>query len=60
MIQHWLTWVRTTLAREEGQDLSEYALLTALIAVALIAAVTGVGGELEAFYTAIKNGLVIP
>ena len=60
MIQQGLTWVWATLVGEEGQDLSEYAFLTALIAVALIAAVTGVGGELEAFYTAIKNGLVIP
>lgn len=60
MLHHWLTWIRTALAGEEGQDLSEFAFLTALIAVALIAAVAGIGGELEAFYTAIKNGLVIP
>ncbi len=60
MLQYWLTWVRTTFKAEEGQDLSEYALLMAIIAIGLIVVVTGVGGQLNTMYTAIKDRLIVP
>ena len=42
----WLK-VRAWLRREEGQDLSEYALLLFLIVVAAVAAVTLLGGTIQ-------------
>jgi Flp pilus assembly pilin Flp len=40
MIQYALTWVLAKLPRSErGQDLVEYALLSGLIAVAILAAI---------------------
>ena len=48
------------LAREEGQDLAEYALLIALIALVVIGAVTLLGGKLTNIFTDIEAKLVIP
>jgi len=42
MLQYFLTWMRT-LHREEGQDLAEYALLIALIAVAVVLIIGALG-----------------
>lgn len=39
------------LKRETGQDLAEYALLMALIVVAVIVAVATFGGELQSLYS---------
>ncbi|MCS7038710.1 MAG: Flp family type IVb pilin [Anaerolineae bacterium] len=45
-----LLLVRLQMAREEGQDLAEYALLIALIAVVVIAGVVLLGNRiLEVF-----------
>ncbi len=41
-----LLLVRLQMAREEGQDLAEYALLIALIAVVVIAGVVLLGGRI--------------
>lgn len=42
--------------KEEGQDLLEYGLLTALIAIIAIGAVTAVGNTINnVFWTAIAN-----
>ncbi len=57
MLQYWLTWLRTTLKREEGQDLSEYALLIALIALAVIVAVTALGGQINTIFGNITTEL---
>ena len=47
---HLYLWIRNCLAREEGQDLAEYALLFALIAVVAAGAVGVLGGNvLDAF-----------
>lgn len=43
--QVW-NWLR----REEGQDLTEYALLVVLIAVACLAAVTTLGTQIMAMW----------
>jgi pilus assembly protein Flp/PilA len=43
--------------REEGQTLAEYALLLALIAVAVITAVTALGGAISTQLTNISGQL---
>jgi pilus assembly protein Flp/PilA len=42
---------------EEGQDLAEYALLIALIALVVIAAVTLLGTQIQAVFNGIANAL---
>ena len=59
MLQYWLTWLRTTLRREEGQDLSEYALLIALIALVVIAGVQLLGTNILAIFNNIAGRLVV-
>ena len=49
------TWKR--LEDETGQDLAEYGLLAALIAVVVIGAITLLGGSLIAVWNAITNAL---
>ena len=45
---------------EEGQDLAEYALLIALIALVVIGAVTLLGGKMNDIFTNIQEKLVVP
>ena len=42
---------------EEGQDLTEYALLIALIALVVIAAVTLLGTQIQTVFNNIANAL---
>lgn len=49
--------VKSFLANEEGVTAIEYALIAALIAVAIIAAVTLVGTDIAAVFTNISNKL---
>jgi pilus assembly protein Flp/PilA len=60
LIAHQLK-LRTLLAksveREEGQDMIEYALLAALIAIATIAVLVLVGPELRKLFQDVINGL---
>ena len=42
---------------DEGQDLLEYALLVALIAIVAIGAVTLAGQKVDAIFTQIANGI---
>ena len=48
-----MQWLRS----EEGQDLVEYALLVALIALACILAVTAGGTAIQTVWTAIAGAL---
>jgi len=48
---HLILWIRNCLAREEGQDLAEYALLFALIALVAVVAVTTLGGNVKTIFT---------
>jgi pilus assembly protein Flp/PilA len=51
MFNYWKTLVATRLPKsEKGQDLAEYALLLALIAIIVAVAVTVLGGNLAAFF----------
>jgi len=49
-----------SLRNEEGQDLLEYALLVALIALVAVAAITSTGTKASDIFTAISNKLVTP
>ncbi len=50
-------FVRSLVRRTEGQDLLEYALLVALIAVAAVTAVGLAGGKVVSVFTAIKDAI---
>ena len=46
--------------REEGQDLLEYALLVALIALVCVGAITIAGGNVNTIFTKIGTALTTP
>lgn len=56
-----MTKLRTLMTRirrdEEGATAIEYGLLAALVAVAIIAAVTIIGTQLDLTFTAVGNSL---
>jgi len=49
--------VRRFLREDSGQDLLEYGLLAALIAVVVVTAVTTTGVSLDRLWTSISNSL---
>jgi pilus assembly protein Flp/PilA len=49
--------LRALLAQEEGQDLAEYALLLALIAIVAVAAITLLGTNVQAIFNNIAAQL---
>ncbi len=54
----WLvTRVRSLVREVEGQDLLEYALLVALIAIVAIGAVTLAGAQVDAIFTQVANSI---
>jgi pilus assembly protein Flp/PilA len=55
-----ITRLRKMLRNDSGQDLLEYALLVALIALVAVAAITSTGTKASAIFTAISNKLVTP
>jgi pilus assembly protein Flp/PilA len=52
-----INFVKSFKNQEEGQDLLEYALLVALIALIAIGAVTAAGGSVSAIFNAIAGSL---
>jgi len=54
MLRHF---VQSVVREEEGQDLLEYALLVALIALIAIGAVTAAGGKVSDVFNAIAGQL---
>ncbi len=52
-----LTMMKNFIKRDEGQTLSEYALILILIAVVAIVAVTFLGGQITAVLNQIGNAL---
>lgn len=48
------------LRDEAGQDLAEYALLIALIALVVIGAVAALGGQVQAIFNDITGQLLSP
>jgi len=51
------TYLRAFVRNDEGQDLLEYALLVALIAIVCILAITTTGTNVEAIFTRIGDEL---
>jgi pilus assembly protein Flp/PilA len=49
-----------SLRREDGQDLLEYALLVALIALVAVAGVTAAGVKVNDIFNAIANAIPVP
>jgi Flp pilus assembly pilin Flp len=52
-IMHWYLYLRNLLRTEEGQDITEYALLIALIAIGLVGAVLAFRNELGNLFSQI-------
>ena len=52
-----INFVKSFSNQEDGQDLLEYALLVALIALVAVGAVTAAGTSVQAIFTAIGNQL---
>ena len=52
-----VTALKSFARNEEGQDLLEYALLVALIALVAIGAVQAAGGSVSAIFTSIATQL---
>ena len=49
--------MQTLMAREEGQDLVEYALVVALIAFGAVAAMQGLSSEINTAFKTISSDL---
>ncbi len=49
--------VRAFVRRDEGQDLLEYSLLVALIALVAVGAVTAAGGSVNGIFTNIAAAI---
>ena len=49
--------VRAFIKNDEGQDLLEYALLVALIALVAVGAVTAAGGSVNTIFTNVAAAL---
>jgi len=52
-----INWFITSMKRERGATAIEYALMVALIAVAIIVTVMALGGQLNAVFEAITEAL---
>ena len=50
-----INWFMASIKRERGATAIEYALMVALIALAIIASVTAIGGQLNTFFTYVKD-----
>jgi pilus assembly protein Flp/PilA len=57
LITYVATSVRSLVKNEEGQDLLEYALLIALIALVCVGAVGGAGNKVKDVFTAIAGSI---
>lgn len=53
-------WMNNLIHKEDGVTAIEYGLIAALIAVAIITAVTAVGTDLIAIFNAIATRLTVP
>jgi pilus assembly protein Flp/PilA len=53
MLNHLMNWLK----REEGQDLAEYGLVIALIAVVAIAALTLLGGNISTILSSLAGAI---
>jgi Flp pilus assembly pilin Flp len=57
-MNYLVTYLKPFLSKsDEGQDLLEYALLVALIAIVSIGAVTLAGGKVKDIFTEVSTGI---
>jgi pilus assembly protein Flp/PilA len=57
MVSFAAAYLRGFVRKEEGQDLVEYALLVALIALGAVVAVTAMGGSINGVFENISESL---
>lgn len=57
MVRFALMYVRPFIRKDEGQDLVEYALLTGLIVLGAVLALTNVGTQVKAIFEDIAGDL---
>jgi len=55
-----LNKLKNLVIEEEGQALTEYGLIIALVAVAAIGALTALGGKLDSFFNAVRAKIINP
>ena len=53
----FIEYVKSFVRKDEGQDLLEYALLVALIALVAVGAVTAAGGAVNDIFTEVASQL---
>jgi pilus assembly protein Flp/PilA len=56
-LRDWYELIRIQLRREEGQTMTEYGILLALIAVAVITVLALLGGKIANVFTKVTNSL---
>lgn len=56
-LRDWFELVRIQLRREEGQTMTEYGVLLALIAVGVIAVLVVLGPKIANAFTSVSNAL---
>jgi pilus assembly protein Flp/PilA len=56
-MDRFVAYVKSLARREDGQDLLEYALLVALIAIVAVGAVTAAGVQVDAIFNNIAASL---
>ncbi|MGE5398741.1 MAG: Flp family type IVb pilin [Chitinophagales bacterium] len=49
--------IKRLVTEEQGQGMAEYGLILALIAVAVIVAVTAIGGRLNGVFATVRDAL---
>ena len=59
-VMNLITYLRTLARKDEGQDLLEYALLVALIALVCVGVVTTAGSSVNGIFNQINAALFTP
>jgi pilus assembly protein Flp/PilA len=53
-----VTALANRLRGQQGQGMVEYGLILVLVSIAVVVALTALGGQLNSVFNTIKNGLV--
>jgi Flp pilus assembly pilin Flp len=56
MLEYY-TWLRARLAQQDGQTMAEYAVVLAVITVAIVGALTALGGGITSALSAVTSYL---
>jgi len=52
--------IKTFIADEDGVTAIEYALIAALVGIAMAVAATALGGKISSAFNAVKDAIVVP